>query len=77
MDFGAIGSGLSLSRPTLQTYVNALEILYIVERVPAWTKTIYDRVGKKEKLFMTDTGVMGNILNWNKEKVLLDSAASG
>jgi len=77
LDFNAIGSGLSLSRPTLQTYVNAIEMLYLVERVPAWTKTIYDRVGKKDKLFMTDTGIMGNLLHWNKEKVLLDGTASG
>jgi len=77
LDFNAIGSSLSLARPTLQTYINALEILYLVERVPAWTKTIYDRVGKKDKLFMTDTGVMGNLMHWNKEKVLVDGAASG
>jgi predicted AAA+ superfamily ATPase len=52
-------------------------MLYLIERVPPWTKTIYDRVGKKEKLYMTDTGMLGHLLNWNKEKIHLDAMASG
>jgi predicted AAA+ superfamily ATPase len=52
-------------------------MLYLVERVPPWTKTIYDRIGKRDKLFMTDTGIMGHLMHWTKEKVLVDGAASG
>lgn len=77
LDFSAIGAKLALTRPTLQTYVNALEMLYIVERVPAWTKTVYDRVGKKDKLFITDTGLLTSIMRWTKEKALLDGSISG
>ncbi|HSX20844.1 MAG TPA: AAA family ATPase, partial [Gammaproteobacteria bacterium] len=33
MDFAAIGSGLALSRPTIQSYINALEGLYLVEKI--------------------------------------------
>src|SRR5690606_32373962 len=47
MDLAAISSGLSIHRPTVSTYINALEALYIVERVLPWTKTDYDRVGKQ------------------------------
>jgi len=33
MDLSAIGSGLSIRRPTLESYINALETLYLIERV--------------------------------------------
>jgi len=77
IDFSAIGSGLSITQPTMQVYINALEMLYLVERIPAWTKTVYDRVGKKDKLFMTDTGMMGHLLKWTHEKVMFDGTKSG
>ncbi|MES2252093.1 MAG: DUF4143 domain-containing protein [Pseudomonadota bacterium] len=77
IDFSAIGSGLSITQPTLHVYINALEMLYLVERIPAWAKTVYDRVGKKDKLFMTDTGMMGHLLKWTHEKVMLDGTKSG
>ena len=37
---------LSISRPTFDSYLNALESLYLFERVPNWCKTDYARVGK-------------------------------
>lgn len=77
MDLSQIGSALSIQRPTIETYINALEVLYLVERVRPWTKTDYDRVGKKDKLFMTDTGLMTSILKWNKEKVFFEGDMNG
>jgi predicted AAA+ superfamily ATPase len=56
MDLSAIGSGLSIRRPTIESYINALETLYLVERVYPWTKTDYARVGKQSRLFMVDKG---------------------
>lgn len=67
MDLSAIGSSLAIQRPTLESYINALEALYLVEKVPPWTKTDYDRVGKKDKLFMTDCGLMASLLGWKED----------
>ena len=77
MDIAAIGSHLQLSRSTLTSYINALEALFIIERVPAWTKTDYERVGKQDKLFMTDTGLMAALLEWNFEKIQFDGERHG
>jgi hypothetical protein len=77
MDISAIGAGLSISRPTLESYINALEALYIVERIPAWTHTDYDRVGKQAKLYLADSGLMTSILRWRLAQVELDSDRSG
>ncbi len=77
MDLSAIGSGLSIRRPTLESYLNALETLYLVERLYPWTKTDYGRVGKQPKLFMTDCGLMASLLGWRVDQVRLDPDRSG
>ncbi len=77
IDISGIGASLSIRRPTIESYINALETLYLVERVSPWTKTDYARVGKKDKLFLTDTGLMASILKWNINKVRLDGEKNG
>ena len=77
MDISSIGSGLAIRRPTIESYINALESLYIVERVYPWTQTDYERVGKQTKLYMLDSGLMAAILHWQIAQVELDSDRSG
>lgn len=77
MDISAIGTGLSIKRPTLETYINALETLYLVEKVHPWTRTDYERVGKQNKLFLSDCGLMAALLGWRPDQVRLDSDRSG
>lgn len=77
MDISAIGTGLSIRRPTIETYMNALEALFIVETVKPWIRTDYERVGKQSKLYMTDSGLMSSILRWKEEQVEFDADRSG
>jgi len=77
MDFSAIGTSLGISRPTLEAYVNALEAMYIIERVKPWIRTDYDRVGKHSKIFMTDSGLMSSLLGWGMDQVRFDSDRCG
>lgn len=77
IDISAISSCLSITRPTIESYINALETLYLVERVRPWSKTDYARVNKQDKLFVTDTGLMSSILKWNIDKIRLNSDLNG
>jgi len=77
VDLSAIGSGLSIKRPTIESYITALKTLYLVERVYPWTKTDYARVGKQSKLFMVDSGLMATLLKWKMDQVRFDSDRSG
>ncbi len=77
MDISAIGAGLSIQRKTIESYINALESLYLVERISPWTKTDYARAGKQSKLFMADSGLMASLLKWNIDQVRLDSDRAG
>jgi predicted AAA+ superfamily ATPase len=77
MDVSAIGGQLSLARPTLESYINALEALFLIERVRPWSKTDYQRVSRQDKLLMTDTGLVASLLRWQFDKVRLDTDQSG
>lgn len=77
MDVASLCKSLSLARPTVESYINALEALYLVDRVRPWHKTDYDRVGKREKLFLSDTGMMAAVLRWRFERVRLDGDMNG
>ena len=77
MDISSIGAGLSIARSTVETYINALEALYIVERVRAWKRTDYARAGQRPRLFMTDSGLMSSILDWDSQQVRMDADRSG
>lgn len=77
MNIASICTELSIQRPTVETYINALEALYLVERVRAWYKTDYDRIGNQEKLFMTDTGLMASLLRWRFDDVRLNGDMNG
>ena len=49
-----------------------VEALFIIERLPAWTKADYGRVGRRKKLFVADSGLMASILGWQAQQVRLD-----
>ena len=67
----------NLSKETAASYVSALRALYVIDRVPAWNKTDYDRIGKTPKYFAADTGLIANCLSWDEEETFLDSDRSG
>lgn len=67
----------SISKATAESYLSALCALYVFDKVPAWSKTDYDRIGKRSKYFTTDTGLMANLLGWDEEMAFVDADISG
>lgn len=59
----AVSQQLNAAWATVDGYISAIEAMYLVDMVPAWTKKDYDRPGQTPKLFMTDTGLMAALLN--------------
>lgn len=77
MDVTALGSGLSLQRRTVEAYLNALETLYLIERIPAYAQTDYVRVGKTTKLIMNDSGLLSSYLRLTIDDVRFDGDRVG
>jgi len=59
----AVAQQMKTTWITINSYISAIEAMYLVDFVPAWTKKDYDRPGQTPKLFMTDTGLMATLLN--------------
>jgi len=72
-----IAGSMEISRPVLDTYYNALESLFIIERVEPWVKTDYELAGKKAKIYITDSGLLTSLLNWKKNDLALNPDRSG
>ena len=77
MEVSSVCAGLSITRPTLSSYVNALEALYLFEKLEPWIKTDYERVARREKTYATDTGLMASCLDWRFDTVQFDSDRLG
>jgi hypothetical protein len=77
MDAKGICSSCGLSKPTLDEYISLIERLYICERLRPWTSTDYDMVGRTDKIYMTDTGLMAANLGWHYDTVALDADRYG
>ena len=77
MDLEGICSACSISKPTLNEYIALIERLYLCQRVHPWTKTDYEMVGRTDKMYITDTGLMATILGWHYDTVALDADRFG
>ena len=69
-------STMQISKETATNYVSALKALYIIDRVPAWNRTDYDRAGKMTKFFASDAGLVANCLDCNEEEAFVNSDLS-
>lgn len=61
-----LASNHSISRDTLDSYLNILESMYLIEYLEQWTSTDYRRTRKKPRIFMPDSGLTSSLLNWRK-----------
>lgn len=77
IDLNGIGSSIGITKPTLISYINLIKDIYLCDTLPAWIKTDYDRINKKDKFYFTDTGLMSSILNWHIDNVALDADKYG
>lgn len=67
----------AMSKETAGNYLEALQALFLFDRVPAFVKSDYDMVGKRPKWLATDAALMANLLDWNEEDVYLDENRNG
>ncbi|MGH3922061.1 MAG: ATP-binding protein, partial [Pseudonocardiaceae bacterium] len=57
-----VGQRVGLDRGTAQRYMSWLETVFLVHRVPAWSRNLTAKVVRRPKLYLTDTGVAGALL---------------
>ncbi len=59
---GSLGSELGLPQPTVKRYLGLLEEVFLIKRVPAWSRNLSTRAVGASKVAMVDSGIAANLL---------------
>jgi predicted AAA+ superfamily ATPase len=60
---GALGSHLGLPQQTVKRYLGLLEEVFLIKRIPSWSRNLSTRAVGTAKVAMTDSGVAANLLD--------------
>jgi hypothetical protein len=59
---GSVESDLQISRPTVARYMGLLEEVFLIKRVPGWSRNLGTRATAAPKLVFVDSGVAARLL---------------
>jgi predicted AAA+ superfamily ATPase len=59
---GSLESELSLSHPTIARYMRLLEEVFLIKRVPGWSRNLGTRATSTAKLVFVDSGIAARLL---------------
>lgn len=59
---GSLESELAISRPTVARYLQLLEAVYLIKRVPGWSRNLGTRITATPKLIFVDSGIAARLL---------------
>jgi uncharacterized protein len=60
---GALASELGLAQQTVKRYLSLLEEVYLIKRIPAWSRNLSTRAVAAPKVAMVDSGIAANLLD--------------
>jgi predicted AAA+ superfamily ATPase len=60
---------LAMPHTTLSNYLDMLEALFLIRRVPAWSSSLGKRLVKTPKLYLLDSGLAASLLNLEAERL--------
>lgn len=63
------GEGLATTRNTLESHTRLLEDLFLIERLPAWGKTLKTRTVAAPKVHVIDSGVAARLMRVSPDKL--------
>lgn len=59
---GSLESELQISRPTVARYLRLLEEVFLIKRIPGWSRNLGTRVTSTPKLIFVDSGIAAQLL---------------
>jgi len=69
LDLTKASDGLAVDRTTIEQYVRLLEDLFLVQRLPAWGKTLRARAAATPKVHVVDSGLAARLLGISEAKL--------
>ena len=70
LNINNISKSIQLDFKTVNKYIELLEAMYLVKRVPSYSKNITKQVIKQRKLHFADTGLLAYLLNVSESKLI-------
>lgn len=71
----AMGSAIGMKKDSVRRYLRLSELLYLVHRVPAWSRNIGQRLIKSPKLWLPDSGLACELSGYSAERFVSDDTA--
>lgn len=59
---GTLGNELGLPQPTVKRYLSLLEEVFLIKRIPAWSRNLSARAVSAPKVAVVDSGIAANLL---------------
>jgi predicted AAA+ superfamily ATPase len=66
---GTLGNELGLPQPTVKRYLGLLEEVFLIKRIPAWSRNLSSRTVATPKVAMVDSGIAANLLGQNTDSL--------
>lgn len=61
LSYGRLAGDLAITAPTVRSYIEILETIYLVRRIPAWSANATTRAVATPKLIFTDSGMAAHL----------------
>ncbi|MGH3755935.1 MAG: ATP-binding protein [Pseudonocardiaceae bacterium] len=74
---GTLAGRLQIPTNTLKRYLDLLELLYVVHRVPAWSTNLTTRAIATQKMIVTDSGLAGHLAGLTMKRATRPTAPVG
>jgi uncharacterized protein len=74
---GALGGELGLTQPTVTRYLGLLEEVFLIKRLPAWSRNLSNRAVGTPKVAMVDSGIAANLLGLDAGRLRQPSSLLG
>lgn len=73
----SMANDVSLPRMTLSRYLDLLEVVFVIRRIPAWSSNLTTRAISTPKLIVTDSGLGGRLIGLSEERAKDPTALVG
>jgi predicted AAA+ superfamily ATPase len=64
----SMANDIALPRRTLSRYLDLLELIFVIKRIPAWSSNLTTRAISTPKLIVTDSGLGGRLIGMSEER---------
>jgi predicted AAA+ superfamily ATPase len=73
----ALGNEIGLPHSTVARYLSLLEMVFLIKRIPAWSRNLSRRATSTPKMAMVDSGIAANLLDLDSRGLVRPGAPFG